>query len=316
MTTSLDTSKVAVAGCAGFIGQHVTRHLLNVGQVVVGADNFCEDLYPASQRRNAMQQLSLNPNFHFTEVDLLEHVPNEFGQCAVHINMAGLAGQQRSWEIPEKYRRANVDLAVALFTSAQGSGARRFVHASTSSVYGEFAEGNETRALAPCSPYGETKVEAEGALQATSGQSTELVVLRFFSVYGPGQRPDMGFFRIIHAALRNEEVPVHDRVGLMRDFTYVSDVSEAVLAVMRPEVAPSIYNVASSEPTSLDDSLNIIEELTTGHMRRRLVPTPHGLQTRTSGITTKLRAATNWQPSTSLRDGIANQVDWQRDNNL
>ena len=305
--------KVAVAGCAGFIGQHVTKHLLARGITVIGADNFCEDLYPASDRRRAIAEMSTVANFSFTEMDLLTGTPSEFADCDVWINMAGLAGQARSWEIPERYEAANVDLAVALFRAAQSSRVQRFVHASTSSVYGEFAEGDETQPFDPCSPYGTTKVEAEGALRELATDEASLVILRFFSVYGPGQRTDMGFYKIIDAALRQQEVPVHDRPGLMRDFTYVSDVADAVLAVMDPAVEASIYNVASSDPTSLDESLALIDELTGGTMRRRMIPTPHGLQTRTSADTTRLRTATSWRPSTPLRTGLENQVAWQRE---
>jgi nucleoside-diphosphate-sugar epimerase len=306
-------TKVAVAGCAGFIGQHITKHLLERGISVVGADNFCEDLYEATDRRRAIEQMRQLANFEFYEADLLDSIPPAFYECPVWINMAGLAGQARSWQIPERYERANVDLAVALFEGAQSASVRRFVHASTSSVYGEFAEGDETQVFDPCSPYGTTKVEAEGALTKIATGDTDLVILRFFSVYGPGQRSDMGFYKIIEAALRGDEVPVHDRPGLMRDFTYVADVAEAVIAVMDAEVTPWIYNVASSDPTSLDEALAIIEELTGGQMRRRMIETPHGLQTRTSGDTTRLRTATSWRPSTNLRTGLENQVAWQRD---
>ncbi len=304
--------KVAVAGCAGFIGQHVTAHLLARGISVVGADNFCEDLYEADDRRRAIDEMRGVANFELTETDLLTSIPEGFSECDVWINMAGLAGQARSWEIPARYESANVDLALALFEAAQRHNVTRFVHASTSSVYGEFAEGDETQEFDPCSPYGTTKVEAEGVLAKASHGANDLVILRFFSVYGPGQRTDMGFYKIIEAALQGQEVPVHDRPGLMRDFTYVADVADAVLAVMDPAVGASIYNVASSDPTSLDEALAIIDELTGHAMKRRMVATPHGLQTRTSGDTQRLRSATSWRPSTSLRQGLENQVAWQR----
>ncbi len=303
---------IAVAGCAGFIGQHVTHRLLTDGYRVMGADNFCEDLYPADDRRRAIAAMSHTENFEFTEMDLREGVPAGFADCSIWINMAGLAGQARSWEIPDAYESANVDLAATLFEAAQSRGVSRFIHASTSSVYGEYAEGDEDQPFNPCSPYGTTKVTAEGVLTAAAS-TTDLVILRFFSVYGPGQRTDMGFFKIINAALDGEEVPVHDRPGLMRDFTYVGDVAGAVLAVMDAKVSPTVFNVASSEPTSLDEALDLIDELTGGTMRRRFVPTPHGLQTRTSGDTTRLRAATSWRPHTPLRTGISNQVAWQRE---
>lgn len=306
------SSKVAVAGCAGFIGSRVTRLLLEGGFTVVGADNFCEDVSSSVDRRRAIAKLSAFANFEFSEIDLLQSIPRSFDQCQVWINLAGLAGQERSWQIPDRYRSANVDLATALFERAQFVGARRFLHASTSSVYGEFAEGDETLSIQPCSPYGTTKVDAERALSALASPECDLVMLRLFSVYGPGQRSDMGFYRIINSALAGEVVPVHDRPGLMRDFTYVADVARAFLSVLDPEVEPSIYNVASSIPTSLDESLQIIDELTGGRMKRRFIETPVGLQTRTSGETTRLRAATSWRPSTSLRQGLEHQVAWQR----
>ncbi len=290
----------------------MTVKLLDNGFSVVGIDNFCEELYSSTTRRDEMSKIQHQANFEFINADLLDLDLDVLEECDVVLNFAGLAGQARSWEIPRRYRELNVDLAVKLYEAALRNGARKFVHASSSSVYGEISVGDESQPFNPCSPYGETKVEAEIALGEASNGACDLAILRFFSVYGPGQRTDMGFFRIIKSALAGEEVPVHDRPGLMRDFTYVSDVVEAVIAVIDPKVGTEIFNVASSKPTSLEEALDVIEELTNGNMRRRLIETPTGLQTISSGDTTRLRRATLWRPSTSLRDGLEKQVSWQK----
>jgi UDP-glucuronate 4-epimerase len=217
-----DERRVVVAGCAGFIGQHLVKQLLGQDFSVVGIDNFSEELYESTARRNGIVQLCKSPNFQFLNADLLNMNFDCLLGSDVVFNMAGIGSQDRSWKEPRRYEQLNVELAINLFRAARLKGVRRFIHASSSSVYGDIANGDEAQPFNPCSPYGKTKVQAEAELTRTAAGSGELVILRFFSVYGPGQRTDMGFYQIINSALAGHEVPVHDRPGLMRDFTSLS----------------------------------------------------------------------------------------------
>jgi nucleoside-diphosphate-sugar epimerase len=305
-------SSVGIAGCAGFIGNCVVRHFLDAGFRVVGVDDFCEDLYPSIHRRVAIDNLRAHPNFTFIEHDLLNGVPDELLDVDVVINLAGLPGQSRSWEIPDRYFSINVVLAQMLYNAVIASGVRKFIHASTSSVYGEIVDGDESQPINPCSPYGSTKAEAERRLQEMEDQSCSLVILRLFSVYGPGQRDDMGFFRIIDAGLKGDIAEIHDRSGLARDFTFVEDVATAFEAASISSFPAGIYNVASSDPVSLGDVVSIISESLNEKLLVKSIPTPRGLQTRTSGDSSKFRSVSTWHPRMSLSKGIELQIAWQR----
>jgi len=308
----ISETSIGIAGCAGFIGAHVTRRLLEAGYGVVGVDDFREDLYPATYRRKVIDSQRGHPQFTFIEADLVEGVPNPLVDVDFVVNLAGLPGQGRSWEIPDRYQAVNAAAAGKLYEAALAHGVRRFVQASTSSVYGEIADGDESQSIAPCSPYGSSKADGDALLLALEKSDCPLVILRLYSVYGPGQRDDMGFFRIIKAGLHGEIAPIHNRPGLARDFTYVGDVAAAFEVALGPKIPAGIYHISSSMPFTLSDVLATISAALDVPLRTRFVPTPRGLQTRTSGDTTKFRTVTSWRPTTSLKEGIALQVAWQK----
>jgi nucleoside-diphosphate-sugar epimerase len=194
---------------------------------------------------------------------------------------------------------------------------RRLVYASSSSVYGD-AERYPTRESdhpRPVSPYGVTKLAAEHlcSLYATSfGVPT--VSLRYFTVYGPGQRPDMAFTRFAQAALRGNEIVVYGSGEQVRDFTYVEDVVEANLLAATRDVAPgTVLNVAGGSHTTVNEVLQIFEELAGRRLSINRGGAVAGDVRRTGGDTTAIRAVLGWKPTVTLRDGIARQFGWAAD---
>ena len=306
---------VAVTGCGGFIGVRLTRRLLYLGANVLGVDNFTEVVYPASHRRHLIEEFANCPNFRFLEASIDQPVAHDFVRGAeVVINLAGLSGQGSSWDREAEYHYVNASSAAVLFETVARTGTRRFIQASTSSVYGDVVDGNEDQDLKPCSPYGESKLAGEQMLKELSRTSeTDLVTARLFSVYGPGQRDDMGFARFVESALANRPLTVHNRPGLARDFTYVDDVVEAIIALIDRSVPAGEYNVASAEPIELLVALNILDELFERPLDRILLATPPGMQSSTRANIDRLLSVSKWRPSTSLRQGLLSQIEFQRE---
>ncbi len=312
--SSGDQDPVAVTGCAGFIGTNLVSHLLDEGRVVVGVDSLTDIVSPSRGRRARLSALLSRPGFSFHEADIGDsEAQSAIASCGRVVNLAGLSGQSQSWGHRDEYRRVNDLAATALLARCVEGGVKTFVHASTSSVYGTLVDGDELQEIRPCSPYGESKASGEVHLAGVAAaSSTTLVIARLFSVYGPGQRSDMGFHRFIDAALTGRPIDVHDHGGLGRDFTYVDDVVSALGAMLSPTFPAGIYNVASGRKVSLDRVLEIIDEQIGRTAERHMVPTPVGLQISTHAAIAKLTNACGWMPQMEIDEGIARQISWQR----
>ena len=312
--SALDPRPVGVTGAAGFIGRAVVGELLARGERVVAIDSMTEIVYPSAGRRARLAHLLGHPNLSYLEADISDPAARRaLASCARVINLAGLSGQRQSWEHPEEYHRVNAVAAAELFESCTASGVEVVVHASTSSVYGPVVEGDEEQPIRPCSPYGESKAAGEVLLRSAAlGSSTRLVIARLFSVYGPGQRSDMGIHGFVEAALAGGPLLVHDHDQIGRDFTYVDDVAGAMLAMLDPSFPEGSYNVASGRRVPLARVFEIIESALAVPLDRRLVPMPAGLQISTHASIAKLLAASDWAPKVTIEDGIMRQIADQR----
>jgi len=224
-----------------------------------------------------------------------------------------MPGLTRSWTDFELYESCNLQGTQRLLEAVRGlSSLRRFIYGSTSSVYGRYGSGDETLPLRPISPYGVTKLAAENLCRAYADEwGLPLVVLRYFSVYGPGQRPDMGYYRFIEALLTGQPVIVHGDGLQSRGNTYVSDCVAATAAALQAPLG-EVYNVGGGETANVWEILGKLERLLGRKAGVRREPARRGDQRVTAADTTKLWRHLGWQPRVGLDEGLARQVEWQQ----
>jgi nucleoside-diphosphate-sugar epimerase len=304
--------KCLVTGAAGFIGSHLCEELLRLGHAVVGLDGFIPS-YPRPFKEPNLAGLLGRPGFCFVELDLRDadlSAPLDGVEAVFHL--AAMPGLVRSWTDFDLYQSCNLSATARLLNACRRSRLHRFVLASTSSVYGRNAFGDESLPTRPVSPYGVTKLAAEHLCRAHAEEhGLPLVVLRYFSVYGPRQRPDMGYFRFIDALLHGRAVTVNGDGHQVRGNTYVSDCVAATAAALE---APrgELYNVGGGETASVWDILARLEAITASKAIVRREPTRPGDQRITGADTARLLSHLGWQPRVGLDEGLARQVAWQR----
>ncbi len=294
-------SRYVVTGAAGFIGSHLTEALLARGDDVRAIDVFTDYYEPGLKEENARA-------FDVERIDVAEE-ELELGGTDGVFHLAAQPGVRPSFERFDLYLRRNV-LATQRVLEAAALAGTRVVLASSSSVYGD-AEEYPTREDAvprPLSPYGITKLAAE---QLARAYPVDAIVLRYFTVYGPRQRPDMAFARLSDALLSDREFELYGDAS--RSFTFVADVVAATLQAM--DVAPTgaLYNVGGGEEASLREAIALLEELAGRELRVRSQPRARGDAQRTSADVSKIRGELGWSPATSLAEGLRAQWSWALD---
>jgi nucleoside-diphosphate-sugar epimerase len=303
-----------VTGAAGFIGSHLSERLLQEGHEVVGLDALIPYYAPAVKEGNLAAARDCR-SFTWHRLDL-RHDPLDAALEGVEVvfHLAAMPGLPMSWTDFDLYESCNVTATQRLLEAlCRRPELPRFVHASTSSVYGRFATGDETLPTRPVSPYGVTKLAAENLCRAyVEEHGLALTVLRYFSVYGPRQRPDMGYHRFVSALLAGGEVVVYGDGQQVRGNTYVLDCVEATVAAARA-VPGEVYNVGGGEAVTVWEVLRKLEGITGRQARVRQQPARAGDQRYTCADTTKLQRHLGWTPRTPLEEGLARQVAWQRE---
>jgi nucleoside-diphosphate-sugar epimerase len=306
--------KALVTGAAGFVGSHLSAALLEDGAEVVGVDAFT-DYYHRRRKEQNLAPLRGRPGFRFVEADLSEAALAPLldgADCVFHL--AGQPGVRASWG-PDfvDYVRHNIAATQRLLEASMLLPLRKFVFASSSSVYGD-AESYptpETLRPQPVSPYGVTKLAAEHLCEVyRKSFGVPVVSLRLFTVYGPRQRPDMAFSRLVRAALAGEEFEVYGDGEQTRDFTFVGDVVQA----MRDAAASpwcGVANIGGGARTSLNEVLEIVRRLC-GELRIVRRPQATGDVRHTAADTSVAASAFGYRPRTSLPEGLAAMVDWER----
>ena len=304
-------SRYLVTGCAGFIGSHVVEALLHRGHEVLGVDTFT-DYYERSVKESNLETAQRESAFSIVEADLAgDSVAPLFSGIDGLFHLAAQPGVRGSWgDTFSVYLRDNILVTQRLFEAAARSGVR-IVLASTSSVYGnaESYPTHEEMLPRPVSPYGVTKLACE-SLARTYAEcfALETIVLRYFTVYGPRQRPDMAFARIISALLSEKPFHVYGTGEQSRDFTYVADAVEATVAAMEGGYPGRIYNVGGGSETTLRDVIALLERLAGTHLDVRYEPAAVGDVRRTAADTTLIRSELDWRPQTALADGLGQQL--------
>jgi nucleoside-diphosphate-sugar epimerase len=305
--------KCLVTGAAGFIGSHLCERLLHAGHTVVGVDSFVP-YYPRILKEANLTSARGQRGFTFHNLDLRhDSLDGLFdGVWAVFL-LAAMAGLALSWTDFDLYQSCNLTATQRLVEAARGrAGLERFIYASTSSVYGRFGSGDEALPARPISPYGVTKLAAENLCRAYAEEhGLPLVALRYFSVYGPRQRPDMGYCRFIDALLRGEPVTVYGDGLQVRGNTYVVDCVEATMLALKAPPG-EVYNVGGGEAVTVWEVLRKLEALTGHQAVVRREPARAGDQRYTFADTTRIARHLGWRPSTGLDEGLARQVAWQQ----
>jgi nucleoside-diphosphate-sugar epimerase len=303
-----------VTGSAGFIGSHLAEALLRAGHEVRALDAFIPYYDPAVKERNHAAAQT-QPGYLFRRLDLrADPLDDVVAGADVVFHLAAIPGLSESWTNFDLYLTCNVQGTQRLLEAVRRAshGLRRFVCVSTSSVYGRYSSGDESLPTRPISPYGVTKLAAENLCRAYYDSfDLPLVVLRYFSVYGPRQRPDMGYHRFIRALQRGEPITVYGGGRQVRGNTFVDDCVAATLAAV--ELTPGeVYNVGGGEAVNVWDVIHALEAIAGRKAAVREEPARPGDQLYTLADTTRLRRQTGWRPRVSLADGLRAQWDWQR----
>lgn len=306
---------VLVTGAAGFVGSQLCAALLGRGHAVAGVDAFIP-YYPRPLKERNLTPLTQQPGFTFHEADLREAdlAPLLDGVDAV-FHLAAQAGLLRSWHEFATYMTCNVLATQRLLDAAVAAHVGHFLQISTSSVYGRFATGDETSPLAPVSPYGITKLAAEHLCHAYAANfSLPVTILRLFSVYGPGQRPDMGYHIFMRALLRDEVITVDGDGTDSRSNTYVQDcVQGLVLAFAQPQQSVGeTFNIGGGEEVTVNQVLDMLQALSGKQARIAHGPPRPGDQRRTVADIGKAQRLLGYDPQTRLGEGLAAQWAWMQ----
>ncbi|MGA8210899.1 MAG: NAD-dependent epimerase/dehydratase family protein [Nocardioidaceae bacterium] len=304
--------QVLVTGAAGFIGSHLSEALLRRGDRVVGLDAFI-DYYPASVKRANLEVAVADPGFRLVEEDLrtgdLDAVVEG---CDAVVHAAAMPGLPRSWTDFELYSSCNISGTQRLAEAARGAGVSKFVHISTSSVYGLDALGDETMPVRPVSPYGVTKLAAENLLWAFHEMfDLPVSVVRFFSVYGPRQRPDMAWHKFIDAIAADRTIQVFGDGEQSRSSTYVDDAVQGTIGALDRAEVGETYNIGGGEVVTVLEAIDLIGRALGRTPRLEYGPVRPGDQRATRADTTKAQAHFGYEALVGPREGFARQIAWQ-----
>ncbi|HEY8635151.1 MAG TPA: NAD-dependent epimerase/dehydratase family protein [Candidatus Dormibacteraeota bacterium] len=306
--------RVVVTGAAGFIGSHLSERLLAAGHDVVGIDCF-SDFYDRETKERNLLQSRRHATFHFEEADLVDaDLATLVDGAGVIYHMAGLDGVRPSWGNQfDRYVRDNVIATQRLLEALKGTPVKRMVFAGSSSVYGD-AEMFPTKESAlphPLSPFGVTKLAAEHLTHLyTRNYAIPVVSVRYFTVYGPRQRPDMAFSRFMQALIAGDDIEVFGDGEQTRDLTYVSDAVEGTIKASTADVVGQVFNLGGGSRVTVNQVLAMLEEISGLKVRRKNLPATPG-DPRHSGASINLaRERLGWEPRVSLRDGLAKQWQW------
>jgi UDP-glucuronate 4-epimerase len=309
--------KVLVTGAAGFIGSHLCERLLSDGANVVGLDNFDSFYSRKTKEANIAGALS-NKKFQFIEGDIRESSCVEKilsdKKTDIIVHLAAKAGVRPSIEDPIGYQDVNVHGTVVILEAAKKFGIKKFVFASSSSVYGNnkkvpFSESDNVDF--PISPYAATKKAGELICHTYSHlYGINVTCLRFFTVYGPRQRPDLAIHKFAKLIEADKPIPVYGDGSMMRDFTYIDDIIDGTVAAIKRCEGYEIYNLGQSRPVRLD---KLVEEIEKALGKKAIIehkPVPPGDAERTYADVSKAKKLLGYDPNTEIAVGLKRFVEW------
>jgi UDP-glucose 4-epimerase len=306
--------KALVTGVAGFIGSNLSAALLARGDTVVGLDCFT-DYYGRDIKEGNLRPLLSQPRFSFTEAALQTADMDTLLEGVTHVfHLAAQAGVRKSWGADfQIYTTNNIDGTQRLLEHVAPRKIEKLVYASSSSVYGDNVQipMTENALPQPVSPYGVSKLAAEQLCylyHVNFGVPT--VALRYFTVYGPGQRPDMGFHRFIRAVLTGQPITLYGDGEQTRDFTFVRDIVAATIAAGDRGRPGAVYNIGGGNRVSINEVLALIGRITGRTPDIRREPAQKGDMRDTFADTSRAQADLGFAPTTSLEAGLRAECEW------
>lgn len=314
-----NSQTVLVTGGAGFIGSHLIDALLARGDRVICLDNFNDYYNPAQKRANITEHLN-HPNYMLVEGDLRDaacvHGLFEKHRPQRVAHLAAMAGVRYSIERASLYADVNVQGTINMLEAARRHPPENFVNASTSSVYGA-TERTPFTEDQPCdqplAPYPATKRAAEMLAYAFHNMfGLPITSVRFFTVYGPRVRPDMMAYMVMDAIINDQEIVVYNDGELHRDWTYVDDIVQGVVAALDKPLGCEVINIGRGQPVRLGDFVDIIEELVGKQARVKSLPAPASEPPITFASIDKARDLLGYQPHTSVPEGLMHTWHWYR----
>jgi len=298
-----------VTGCTGFIGSHLTEKLLREGHEVIGIDCFT-DYYSREIKENNIQKALSDKNFTFLEKDIINL--STFPEVDYVFHQAAQAGVRASWgKSFEIYTENNILVTQKLLEYYKDRNLNKFVFASSSSIYGNIDELPilEDTQKKPFSPYGVTKLAAENlCLLYYMNYGTPTVSLRYFTVYGPRQRPDMGINKFVHAVLNEDRIEVYGDGNQTRDFTFISDVVEANLLAAYSDVIGEYFNIGGGSRISVNDLLKLIEKVVGKDVHIKYIEMQKGDVQHTFADVTKAEKMIGYKSVIGIEQGIIKYV--------
>ena len=310
--------KVLVTGAAGFIGSHLCERLLGDGWTVVGVDNF-DDFYDPQVKRRNIDACVKNRNFQLIEADIRDRaaIDETVGKdIDIVVHLAARAGVRPSIAQPLLYADVNVNGTVVLLEAAKKHKVAKFIFGSSSSVYGNnkkvpFSEDDNVDF--PISPYAATK-KADELICHTYHHlyGMAMTCLRFFTVYGPRQRPDLAIHKFAKLIEQDKPIPVYGDGTMMRDFTYIDDIIDGTVAAMHKCSGFNIYNLGESRPITVNDLIAEIEKALGKKAVKEYVPPQPGDVERTYADVTKATKELGYNPTITIEEGLAQFIAWLR----
>ena len=308
------TKNVLVTGCAGFIGYNLSKKLINQENNIIGIDSL-NSAYDKKFKELRLQNLEEDKNFHFFNKDLSkEDALNGLDNIDVVYHMGARAGVRQSFKDPLSYIKDNTIATTNVANFCKNNSIQKMILASTSSIYGnsgdkEMVEDLDEK-INPPSIYASTKLSGETlAKTILSSEDTNLIITRFFTVYGPYGRPDMSILRFIHWIMENKEVIIFGDGEQRRSFTYIDDVVELLLKVQDCDSSET-FNVGNNKTSSLNEVIKIIENFSNKEAQVNNQPRAFRDPDVVLPSLSKSKQILNWKPSTNIEEGIKSTIEW------
>ena len=309
--------KILITGAAGFIGSHTCESLIKNGNSIIGVDNF-DPFYSSKLKELNLEQLSQNSNFRFYKADIRDDKAlNQIfssNQVDVVIHLAAKAGVRPSIESISEYYDVNINGTISLLESMRKNGIKKMLFASSSSIYGNnekvpFSE--DDRVDNPISPYASTKKSGELLCHVYNHlYNFDITCLRFFTVYGPRQRPDLAIHKFTRLIQENKPIPFYGDGSSSRDYTYIEDIVNGISCALNHLEGYKIYNLGESKVITLKKLVEVIETILGKKALLNQLPMQQGDVSRTFADISKARAEIGYNPAHDFETGVKKFVDW------
>lgn len=306
---------ILITGVAGFIGSHLAKKFLELNYCVKGIDNL-NNYYSPEIKKNNLKPLLKNQNFCFIKKDLIKADLDFLLKNVDYIfHIAAYSGVRKSWGNSFKlYLQNNVLVTQMLLEKIkENKNIKKFVFASSSSIYGNtnVFPTNENAFLNPISPYGISKLAAEKLCNAYyENYDIPLIAFRYFTVYGPGQRPDMAFHRFIKAILNNEEIIIFGNGKQTRDFTFIDNIVNANIKAIKTKIKGKVFNIGSGEKINVNDVIKKLEKIIQKKAKIKYIEKQKGDVENTFADITSAKKLLNYAPINNLDEGLYQEYEW------